>query len=170
MAWRQHEVFTFAIGYGEAFIPEVGERYLLMANRGHHGYLVADGCGSSLEFGSAKAQLDYLSTLDKPTRGGSVFGTAVLRRELQRPGSGHNTETAWSPVETRMRLTGGRSTRTAMTDGGKFRFDGLPAGTYSLRITVPPTLTEWVGPERSVTLPDTHACAAVGFSFSERPR
>jgi len=132
--------------------------------------LVADGCGSSLEFGSAKAQLDYLSTLDKPTRGGSVFGTAVLRRELQRPGSGHNTETAWSPVETRMRLTGGRSTRTAMTDGGKFRFDGLPAGTYSLRITVPPTLTEWVGPERSVTLPDTHACAAVGFSFSERPR
>jgi hypothetical protein len=150
---------------GYAFRP--GVRYFVVAHRGADGRLAVYQCGETVPLEYARAQLEYLGTLNGPPTETRVWGS------VYRSSSQQWTPFAPAPVGGATVTVKGPVERTVTSDAtGQFLITGLPRGTYSVEAIA----TIGDTPRRSRVegfdwKPDEpFACAAVGLGIPANGR
>ena len=136
-----------------------GTKYLVFADEAQ-GRLSVSACGSTRRLVEAGEALEYASQPFLPAAGGRIYGTLHFR-------SGNDA--AEGAANYKITLRGGRQELTAATDGtGNYEFTGVPAGTYSLRVSVPEHLI--ASYENDVELADARGCARRDLTVSPNGR
>jgi hypothetical protein len=108
---------------------QVGGRYMIYADRLESGDVASAGCSRSGPLIHAEEDLKYLDNLRDAAPTGFILGNVVRRDET------HGDEAA---VGARVEVRGPDGTRQMTVDGGgKYYFDGLKPGTYSIMASQP---------------------------------
>jgi hypothetical protein len=153
-------------GYGMAistgFDVEVGERYLIFANRTPDGQLTTSSCSPSREYTASSPDLAFLRSLRNPGPGARIFGETVLHSRGTRDGSSTREK-----VDATVRITGPHGDRTLTPNDGRFEITRLEPGTYVVTLSAPSHVT--ADPQsRIAVLPDAHACFEANFYLQHR--
>ena len=142
-------------GYGFT----VGTRYLIVLHkRPADGKITTSICSPTQPASWPSPFRSYLEGLSRPSPGATLSGKVWLLR-----GSVDFSERRNEPLAgVRVRLSGPVQQQAESDHDGEFRFDRLPAGDYTLVPELPIGRNE-LAPIRTsaLTLPNTHACAAV---------
>jgi hypothetical protein len=135
-----------------------GETYLVYGRR-QNGSLSTSGCElQAVKW--ASDDLKFLQTLSSPSKGARVFGSVHWYDEAfdRHPSRGVTVT-----------LRGSERTWSTRTDRqGRYQFERVPQGSYSVTAT-PPRGFETEDPQE-VTLPDLHACDIADFDLDPQPR
>lgn len=159
-AWRggvsdRVVIHTGAGGRDCGYDFERGVKYLVYAHQ-RDGRLSTGICSRTRPIREATEDLEYLETAFRPAGVGRIFGKAEFQRrgpdEPVRPASGYTVTLA----------TGGKRRQTTTRADGQYEFPDVPAGTYTIDISV--SSTERAYGSRAVTLADPRRCAAADFS------
>jgi len=143
-----------------------GKRYLVFAQRSLDGRWAVSSCSQTHEFDGTGEDAAFLNSLANAPKGARVFGSI---KTMERRFDGESTY-AQHPVETRVHLLGDGQERVATSTGGTFEFTGLAKGTYRLSVEVPDNLATRAVGERTIQLPDEHACANADYALAPSGR
>ena len=128
-------------------------RYIVVGHRNPDGTVTAIWCGATKRYDDAGEELAYLESLGEPATGGRVFGRVFVRDALHQ-----DAKDDFVNVVTPVTLTGNGVNRTVSSTGGRFEFDGLEAGIYTIALRAPPATEGYNGPF-PIRVFDRHACA-----------
>ena len=165
-AWRGTEKSTeqllVAGGYGtwveDAFRFESGRRYLIFARRRPDGLLTTSECTPTGNIAERTAAIDELDRLSAPSGAGWIQGSVFLQAHDLHAGTYQRT-----PLAIEVHLDGSAGiARTTMSSSGRFRFEGLAPGPYTVSVKAP-AHTEGTDTQRVVTLAHAPGCASVDF-------
>lgn len=161
------EVITSAWGDSCGFPFAPGHQYLVEAEQRDDGRLIVTSCSATALLAAASETVDYLEGLARPARGGRIQGEVFS----ERPAAGLFDDEDRQPVPgVRVRLTGPVA-RGATTDrDGRFTFDQLPAGTYTISSGPVAGMQLRDAAPVSLVLPNTRACASTRVFFDRLRR
>ena len=143
------EVSTGAGGGDCGYGFRRGQQYVIYAYKGSQGSLSTNICTPTKLLSRAAADLEYFKSIEAPSAGGRIYGTARLETK------GADLVAAKGVA---IVLKGhARSWNATTDDKGAFEFMGLPVGDYTIAMEGAP-LTPW-----KVQLRDVRACAAVNL-------
>jgi hypothetical protein len=143
------EVSTGAGGGDCGYSFRRGEQYVIYAHQGPMKTLSTSICTRTKLLSKASADLEYFKSIEAPSAGGRIYGTARLETK------GADLVAAKGVA---IVLKGhARSWNATTDDKGAFEFTGLPVGDYTIAMEGAP-LTPW-----KVQLRDVRACAAVNL-------
>ncbi|MBA2524627.1 MAG: carboxypeptidase regulatory-like domain-containing protein [Pyrinomonadaceae bacterium] len=148
---------TTAMGGGDCgfgFVPS--QQYLVYASE-YEGKLSTSICSRTRSIARAAEDLSYIRGLATAKPGATISGKVVKNRR-NKDGGYDNLPLAGTKVTIE-----GQAKRKIRTDmKGQFRVEGLPAGTYVVKISVPDGLAVTGVPEQKVEVTD-RGCAVVEF-------
>lgn len=155
---RDSEVeVTTGMGGGDCgfgFVPK--EQYLVYASE-HEGKLSTGICSRTRSMSRAAKDLSYIRGLATAKPGATISGS-VVRNRRSKNGGYENLPLAGTKVTIE-----GQTKRKIRTDmKGQFRVEGMPAGTYLVKVSVPKGLAMTGPPEQKVEVTD-RGCAIVEF-------
>jgi carboxypeptidase family protein len=155
---RGREVeLTTGLGGGDCgfgFVPN--EQYLVYASE-HEGKLSTGICSRTRSISRAAEDLSYIRGLANAKPGATISGSVVRNRQSKNGGY-ENLPLAGIKV-----MIEGQTKRKTRTDmKGHFRVEGLPAGPYVVKVSVPDGLDVTGVPEQKVEVTD-RGCAVVEF-------
>lgn len=160
------EVITSAWGDSCGFPFAPGRRYLVEAERRDDGRLIVTRCSATALLSSASETLGYLESLARPARGGRIHGEVFS----EMPAAGLFDDEDRQPVPgVRVRLTGPVVRGATTARDGRFMFDRLPAGTYTISPSPVAGMRLRDAAPVSIVLPNARACASTRVFF-DRPR
>jgi hypothetical protein len=144
----------------------VGQRYVVYAQRTPGGQLMTSMCSGTKQAAAAAVDLAYLKEVTGPPRGVRIFGHV---QRLEYDLISFDRHDYGGVAGARVLLVGDRASREATTgpDGG-YDFRDLPAGTYTVTVTPPKGLAlagpplprdEHHPPPRSITVTNPSQCA-----------
>ncbi len=148
---------TTAMGGGDCgfgFVPT--QQYLVYASA-YEGKLSTSICSRTRSISRAAEDLSYIRGLATAKPGATIRGRVVKNRRTKNGGYENQ------PLE-RIKITiEGLTKREIKTDmKGQFRVEGLPAGPYVVKLSVPRQSKVAGAPEQKVTVTD-RGCAVVEF-------
>ncbi len=137
---------------------EDGRRYVVYAYPEKQGNaLMTSTCQRTGRVEERAEDLAYFASLSQPSTGGRIFGRLV-RTDLEPSADGRRGGLANVAIA----LHDGSTRREARTDAdGRYQFSALPAGTYRLVPSLPPSMSYGGDATRPIELPDPRACAEV---------
>jgi hypothetical protein len=148
---------TTAMGGGDCgfgFVPT--QQYLVYASE-HEGKLSTSICSRTRSISRAAEDLSYIRGLATAKPGATISGKVVTTRRNKNGGYDN------LPLADIKVTIAGETNREIKTDlKGQFRVEGLPAGSYVVKVSVPEGLFITGGPEQKVKLTD-RGCAVVDF-------
>src|SRR5688500_6442705 len=132
------------------------QQYLVYAyERG--GKLYTEICSRHRDISRASEDLNYIRSLAKAKPGATIIGK-VIRRQPKENGGYENLPLAGVKI-----IVNGEPMRELTSDvNGQFRIEGLPAGSYEVKVSVPKELQVAGTTEQKVTVTDS-GCAIVDF-------
>ncbi len=148
---------TTGMGGGDCgirFVPN--EQYLVYAYE-HEGKLSTGICSRTRTISRAAEDLSYIRGLSTAKPGATIIGK-VVRNRRSKNGGYENLPLAG----TRVTIEGQAKKKIRTDMKGEFRFEGLPAGTYVVNVSVPEGLQMTGAPEQKVKVPD-RGCAVADF-------
>lgn len=144
-----------------------GKRYLVFAHRRPlDGRWAVSRCSDTREFDGTGEIAAFLTSLSTAPKGARIFGSI---KTMERRFDG-DPQYAQHPVETRVHLLGDGQERAVTSSGGRFEFTGLARGAYRLTVEMPDGFTARTVGERTIELPDEHACAAADYALAPSGR
>lgn len=124
-----------------------GQKYLVFASNWNGGLSVSV-CGPTQPLSAAGRTLADL-TEPAPARGGRIYGTVQFRS---------GSDPARAAANYTVTLRGGKEERTTATDAaGKYEFDRIPVGTYSVHVAAPAGMMASVA--KDIDLRNVRGCA-----------
>lgn len=138
---------------GFAFVT--GQEYLVYAH-GSPGAYSTGICSRTRLVSRASEDLAYLKSALQPAAAGRIFGTATYQRTSSDPPA--STVAGYTVT-----LAQGDRKWTTTTGGdGTYEFRGIPAGSYTVALTV--LATEEVSGPATIELADPRGCATANFT------
>lgn len=154
---------TTGMGGGDCGIRFVPARQYLVYAYEHEGKLSTSICSRTRSISRAAEDLNYIRGLATAKLGATISGT-VVRIRPNKNGGYDNLPLAGTSVEIE-----GQTKREIKTDmKGQFRIEGLPAGAYVVKVSVPEGLHMTGAPEQKVKVTD-RGCAIVDFWLETKP-
>jgi hypothetical protein len=145
---------------------EAGQRYLVFAYHDpSNGRVRVSLCSGTHVWDGSGRDADFLDSLSRPATGGQVFGTV---RHFTRSGGGIPDQDE-IPIVTAVHLQTPAGVRSARSDGGEFRFQGLTPGPYTLTIDTPDGDVA-SAPSARLEIPNSRACWSQQFSLTDNGR
>lgn len=145
---------------GIRFVPT--EKYLVYAYE-NEGILSTSICSRTRSISRAAEDLSYIRGLVTTKPGATISGKVVRIRQNKNSGY-ENLPLAGVEVAVE-----GQTNREIKTDmKGQFRIEGLPAGAYLVKVSVPEGLHITGSPEQKVKVTD-RGCAVVDFWLEPKP-
>ncbi|MFN2512660.1 MAG: carboxypeptidase regulatory-like domain-containing protein [Pyrinomonadaceae bacterium] len=148
---------TTGMGGGDCgFGFVLNKQYLVYAYE-NKGKLSTGICSRTRSISSAAEDLSYIHGLAKAKPGATISGK-VVRNRRSKNGGDENLPLAGTKVTIE-----GQAKKNIKTDmKGQFRIEGLPAGSYVVKVSVPEGLHMSGAHEQKVEVTD-HGCAVVDF-------
>lgn len=148
------QVVTARSGMSCGYPFRVGTRYLIFARRNEDtGRLHVDSCGLTRWSEGASGMVRYLESLSAPDAGGRVWGRVVM------PSA---SRLAAPMASMRVTISGPRELEAVTNAKGEFEFVGLPPGSYSVGLTVPPNRPELLSfRQQTISLEGAYACGEI---------
>ncbi len=144
---------TTRLGMPCGYAFRVGTRYLIFADRSRDDGRLYMSCDLVRLSDQSAGMLRYLESLSAPDAGGHVWGRVVL------PSASRG---AAPMASMRVTISGPREMEVLTDATGEFEFAGLPPGSYSVGVTVPPNRPELLSfPQREIRLEGAYACDEV---------
>jgi len=142
------------------------KRYLVFAFKAPDGRWSVSLCSGTVEFDGTGEAAAFLASLSTAPKGARIFGSI---KTMERRFDGESTY-APHPVETKVHLLGDGQERNVTSTGGRFEFTGLARGPYRLSVETPDGFTTRTAGERTIELPDEHACANADYALAPSGR
>lgn len=145
---------------------EAGQRYLVFAYTDpSNGRVRVSLCSATHKWDGSGNDAAFLDSLSRPAKGGQVFGTV---RHFTHSGGGIPDRDE-IPIVTSVHLQTPAGVRSAKSDGGEFRFEGLTPGAYALTIDTPDGYIAYP-PSARLEILDNRGCASQPFSLTDNGR
>jgi hypothetical protein len=148
---------TTGLGGGDCGFGFVkGQQYLVYASE-RRGKLSTGICSRTRDISRAAVDLNYIRGLAKAKPGATIIGK-VIRRQPKENGGYENLPLAGVKI-----IINGEPMRELESDvNGQFRIEGLPAGSYEVKVLAPKELQVAGTTEQKVTVTE-RGCAIVNF-------
>lgn len=154
---------TTGMGGGDCgirFVPN--EQYLVYAYE-HEGKLSTGICSRTRTISRAAEDLSYIRGLAKAKSGATIIGQVVTNHRNKNGGYDN-----LSLANIKVTIEGQTKREIKTGAKGQFRIEGLPAGTYVVKVSVPEGLQMTGAPEQKVKVLD-RGCAVVDFWLEPKP-
>ena len=145
---------------------QAGQHYLVFAYHDpSNGRVRVSLCSATRVWDGSGRDADFLGSLTRPATGGEIFGT--VRRFTQSGGGIPDQDEI--PIVTSVHLQTPDGVRSAKSDGGEFRFQGLAPGTYALTLDAPDGYIA-SPPSARLEIPNNRACWSQPFALTDNGR
>jgi Carboxypeptidase regulatory-like domain/Tissue inhibitor of metalloproteinase len=141
---------------GFEFVP--AGQYLVYASE-YEGKLSTSICSRTRSISRATEDLNYIRGLATAKAGATISGKVVRNRQNQNGGYENQVM-----AHIRVTIEGPAKRETKTDDKGQFSVEGLPAGPYMVKVSLPVGLALTGPSEQKVTVTD-RGCAVVEFWF-----
>lgn len=156
--WRGDETDVVMTGMGGGdcgYHFRVGTRYLIEAyRRPSDGRLETGICSHTRPIDEAAGFLAYLESLSRPSTGGRLWGSVTTWSMA--------LGTARALEHAQVRVHGASEHTATIGPSGRFMFEALPPGRYTISVELPPGRPELLAiREQALALDGAYACAEV---------